>query len=539
MISVSNAWKAAQKQTLLPEMFVEIVYKITEPELQERAAIAANYPEGFSNVEQLLDLTSKTGETYTALDYGCLGLDGNFSYFDGSPVDPGYVDKNYSTSDGTMGVTPYPTITISFDERQKVAIPGLIITWDETFGGWATDFRVIVSNDSGIQAETTVMGNTDIKATVLLDMVNYSKITIEILKWSHPFQRVRCMGILLGIEKTYTKADLLSYEHNQSVDLLSATLPQSSITFNLRNDDGRWNPDNPEGFEKYLMEQQEVSVRYGMDIDGVTEWIDGGVFWLNEWSTPSNGLEVVFTARDAFEFMLDKYTGTLTGSLYDIAVTALEQALLPRLKDGSNRYFVHESLKNITVNIAVEDSDYIISEILQMVAHTSCCVLYQDRKGVVRIEPWKQAYSDYKIEPRVSYSHPEYSVNKPVKAIAVSYGSEEENILTIGVANSGETQTVSSPFIQTEADAIRVGEAAKNLLENRKVISGEFRADLRMDVLDIVLVASKYSSNAIGVTNVMYSTTGGAFKANYTGRVISVDLEPAKYYAGELISGEV
>ena len=49
MISVSNAWKATQKQTLLPEMFVEIVYKITEPDLQEKASASANYPEEFSN----------------------------------------------------------------------------------------------------------------------------------------------------------------------------------------------------------------------------------------------------------------------------------------------------------------------------------------------------------------------------------------------------------------------------------------------------------------------------------------------------------
>ena len=538
MISVSNAWKAAQKQTLLPEMFVEIVYKITDPDLQEKASVSANYPEEFSNVDQLLDLTYKNGEVYATLDYGCWGLDGNFSYFDGSPVDPGYVDKNYSTSEGSMEVSPYPTITLNFAERQKVAIPGLIITWDKTFGGWATDFRVIVSSDVGTQAETTVRGNTDIKSTVVLDIVNYSKITIEVLKWSHPYQRVRCMEIQFGIEKIYTKDDLLGFEHTQSVDLLSATLPQSSIKFELRNDDGRWNPDNPTGFEKYLMEQQEVVVRYGMDIDGTTEWIDGGVFWLNEWSTPSNGLEVAFTAGDAFDLMLDKYTGTLSGSLYDIAVAALEQAALPRLSDGSVRYFVDESLKNITVELAIEDTDYIISEILQMVAHAGCCVLYQDRKGVVHIEPWNRAYTNYRIEPNISYSHPEYTVNKPMKAVSVGYGTEDGRVI-VDVASKGETQTISSPFIQTEEDALRVGETAKNLLENRKVISGDFRADLRMDVLDTVLVVSKYASNAIGITNLTYSTTGGSFKAKYTGRVISIDLEPAKYYAGELISGEV
>ena len=68
------------------------------------------------------------------------------------------------------------------------------------------------------------------------------------------------MEIQFGIEKVYTKDDLLGFEHTQSVDLLSATLPHSSIKFELRNDDGRWNPDNPKGFEKYLMEQLVLNV---------------------------------------------------------------------------------------------------------------------------------------------------------------------------------------------------------------------------------------------------------------------------------------
>jgi len=537
MISVSNAWKAAQGQTLLPEMFVEIMYAVTDPSLQETASVSANHPEDFSNVEQLLRLTGKNSEAYATLDYGCWGLNGNFGYLDGSPVDPGYVNVNCSTVDGSMDA-PYPTITIDFDGRQESTIPGLIITWSETFSGWATDFRITVSNGTKILARTTVEGNTDVKSTVILDMVDYSQITIEILKWSHPYQRPRCIEIQFGIEKVYTKNDLLGYEHNRSVDLLSATLPQSSIKFELRNDDARWNPDNPIGFGKYLMEQQEVRVRYGMDIDGVTEWIDGGVFWLSEWDTPSNGLEAVFTATDAFDLMAITYTGSLTGSLYDIAVAAFEEAELPSMSDGSARYFVDESLKNIMVEHTVENSGYHVSEVLQMVANAGCCVLYQDRKGVVRIEPWNRGYTNYRIDPSVSYSHPEYSVNKPLKAVSVGYGVEENRVV-IDVGGRGEVQTIDNPLISSEADAIRIGEAAVALLENRKVISGEYRADLRMDVLDVIMVASKYASNIIGVTDVTYSTTGGCFKANYTGRVISANLEQIMYHVGELISGEV
>ena len=236
--------------------------------------------------------------------------------------------------------------------------------------------------------------------------------------------------------------------------------------------------------------------------------------------------------------MVDNYTGTLTGSLYDIAVAALEEANLSKLSDGSVRYVIDERLKDILVELVENDNHYRICEILQMVAHAGACVLYQDRKGVVHIEPRRNTYSDYTIDPSISYSHPEYSINRPMKAVSVGYGTDDGRVV-IDVGNTGETQTISNPFIITEADALRVGEAAKNLLENRKVVSGDFRADLRVDALDNIMVISKYASNIICLTDVSYSTTGGAFRGKYTGRVVSINLENVKVYSNEFRSGEI
>ena len=94
-------------------------------------------------------------------------------------------------------------------------------------------------------------------------------------------------------------------------------------------------------------------------------------------------------------------------------------------------------------------------------------------------------------------------------------------------------------MIVTEADATRVAERTLDVLKNRKVISGEYRADLRLDCLDSIIVTSKYASNIIALTDVEYSTTGGAFRGTYTGRVVSVRLQGAAYHVGELFTGEV
>lgn len=536
MIDVSNAWKKKFNQTLLPEMFVEITYSVTEPGLQESAIPSASNPEEFSDVAQVLSTVDKNPEPYSTLDYGAWGLDGSFSYFDGSPRDPGYVDKTYSADDG--GLSQYPTITIDFAERHDRSIPGMTITWNETFDVWAVDFRVRTYNANGMVSETVVTDNESQVSTVWFNMEGYSRITIEVMKWSHPYQRVRCMEIALGIESTYTKDDLLGYDHNQSVDMLTASLPESSIKFKLRNDDNRWNPDNPTGFERYLLEQQELRVRYGMDLDGTTEWIDGGTFWLSEWNTPANGLEADFTARDVIEFMSAVYTGPRAGTLYEIAESAFIQAGLPTMSDGSARYVIDEGLNDITTDLLDNDDDYTIAEILQMVAHAGCCVFYQDRKGLVHIEPLSERYSGYMIAPNISYAHPEYTLTKPLKSVSVGYGGDKAREF-LEVSSRGEIQTVDNPFIVTRDDALRVAKAAKKVLENRKVVSGDFRADLRMDVLDNVIVTSKYASNIICMTEVSYSTTGGAFKGTYKGRVVSIDLDSVNYYSNEIFVGEV
>jgi hypothetical protein len=111
--------------------------------------------------------------------------------------------------------------------------------------------------------------------------------------------------------------------------------------------------------------------------------------------------------------------------------------------------------------------------------------------------------------------------------------------VTINVSKRGETQEMSNPMIMSEEHALRVGEAAKEVLENRKVVSGSFRADLRLDPLDNIVVSSKYASNILCITDVSYKLNGGAFKGEYTGRVMSLTLDAAKVFSNEFYSGDI
>lgn len=535
MYYVSAAWDKASRETLLPEMLVELTYQVTDPGIHEAATVSGINANSYSKIDNLLT-NAGSGETkYGTLGWNVWGLDGSFDYYDPSYREDSFMSGYYSRADvNEWADGAEPQIVINFPSIRDAVLPGLRITWSPKYNEWATSFRITTYRGDAIVAEKTVENNTSVCTTVDFSMGGYNKIVITILKWSVPHQIARCLGVFLGGESVFLKEDLLGYSHSQSSDLLSATLPKNTINFRLRNERAQWNPDNMDGQAQFLTDQQEIKVRYGMVLPGGTEWIDGGVFWLSEWDIPSNGMEASFTARDILTFMSENYTGPKSGTLYDIAEAALSQTYLPSLSTGAVSYELDFVLKEYETTF---EGEYSVAEILQMVAHAGNCVMYQDRLGTLHISSWRARYSGYIIDQNISYTHPEYSISRPLKSVSVGYEGDLRVVLPHSI--TGEVQTIDNEMLVTQMDATRVGEKAVEILKNRKVISGEFRSDMRMDCLDSVIITSKYASNIIAITDVEYSTTGGSFRGRYTGRVVSVKLETASYYVGELYAGEV
>ena len=257
MVVVSDAWKQAHKQRLLPETFIEISYSVTEPGLQQEASPEANMEEIYSDAKSLCSVITVDREKYNSLEWNFWGLDGSFTYFNGQPENPGYVTNVLAGEDAVFSALP--TIEISFPNRHAELIPGVTITWSETFSEWASRFRVAAYDGSSLVAEKQIEDNSSPLSQIWLDLQGYDKIVIEILEWSHPQHRARVSRVYLGIQTIYTKDDLLGYTHTQSVDLLSGALPKNEIIFRLRNEDSRWNPENPSGAERYLHRNTDIT----------------------------------------------------------------------------------------------------------------------------------------------------------------------------------------------------------------------------------------------------------------------------------------
>lgn len=532
MIRVSDRWKEVQNDIIVPESFVEIAYEITEPGLQKGIVESNNGAADYSNHSDIINDTGGNRPLYATLEHNLWALDGGYTCV---PVtapygDTGYVSSDICDEDGVFEAAP--VVVFSFESPHEQALPGATITWSRTYNEYPTLYRIVA-----YLGDTVVFSQEYENDTVTTEceftLSGYNRIQIEILKWCIPCRRARMEYAFFGITQIYTKSDMLGYSHSQRADLLCAELPKNSITFSLSNADGIWNPDNPTGNIRFLAERQKINVRYGFKIDGKTEWIKAGTFWVSEWDTPSNGLEAKFVARDILSFMSETYNGICCGTLYDIAMAAFTQADLPKMDDGSERYVISDTLKNWYVDFTEDDyAEYTLAEILQLCANAGCCVLYQDRDGVLRIEPLKENSSDYSIKRSVSYSHPEFTLSKPLRSVSVNNGLGRANN-----ASSGEIQAISNPLITNDVLAHRVAEWARMVLSSRKTLSGEYRADPRLDVLDKISSESKYgANNAIYVTEIEYSYNG-TFVGKYTGCITDFDAE--KWYSGELYSGEV
>lgn len=353
----------------------------------------------------------------------------------------------------------------------------------------------------------------------------------------------------------YTKKDLLSFTHHQMGSLVSGELPKNYIEFSLDNSDGKWNPSNPTGMERYLSDRLRITLRYGFNINGVNEWIPGGVFYLSEWNTSTNGLEATFTARDLLEYMIDKpYTGGVSGTLYDIAQRAVNEAAIPAdvtpkalvlgesalgssaLGGVTSIVSLSEELKNYSVGSVDYDGSDSVATILQKCANAAGCVMYQDRNGVLRIEKLSYGESGYTIQNRLSYSYPEISFSKPLKNVSVTY--QGDATVLYAYSSYGETQTLNNEFIATGSQAKQIAKWVCDSLRSRQQITGTFRGDPRFDLFDVVKVENQYDTIAgVVLTDIKFSFTG-AFRVSYSGYVRGSGVA-VFVYSGEVFAGEV
>lgn len=590
MIAVSDAWKNAHTQMMLPESFVEITMGVFDETVTGK--VTGTNEADFSNSSAVINNENyDTSTKYAFLEHNLWSLDGSRVVMTdiNSYNPPAYVSK-----DDTYG-----SFSISLTETSTNQIPGLIIKWSDEFDSYATKFTVGHKANGHIYNKSVIDNNSNV-SVIDLPISNYYSVNITVDEWSHPDQRIRIDSILFGHQIVFTKDAIISYSHEQSGSPLGTELSKNAIEFEVDNSDGRWNPLNPSGMSQYLYERQKVKVRYGLDTVSGVEWIPGGTFYLSEWKAPSNGISATFTARDVFEFMLnDTYSrpyidgvtvsdGRVYLSKDDAVYTNSDTHLVTVLPSGTSVKVYEKSVwypegtgdnpEDPGVMVYRIDQGWLWADYVQITSTTdlfvdmssalSACVpsdvimiagdeitigvsaptairemntsefvqqcvasygitAWQNAEGMLLLMSPNTTLSEYVIPANTSYAHPEVELAKPLRRVNMVQHylfSSDTKTIPYEVNSSGEDITVDCAYLwyyDNRTDNL----AAKyiNWWKHREVVSGEFRADPRLELFDVVQVETKYGVlSPVMITYIKY-TYNGSFRGTYEGKVIAAE----------------
>lgn len=517
MVEVSDKWKEKFNETLVPESFVEITCGITEPGINKKATIVTSSAAPFSTFHNIALSDNASISRYSTGEPNLTVLDGSCSIV---PSSPPYGTTGFLSAE-IFDDSSHPVIRLELPSENKSSIPGVSICWSTAFNEYATDFSVSAYLGAKKLKTVTVNGNKSIRSDVEVELSGFDAVELEVLKWCLPDRRVRVEQVKIGRYLVFDKTKILSYSHSSARDPISGQLSQESISFSLDNSDRTWDSVNPQGIYKYIYERQPVTVRYGMDVDGKTEWVSGGMFFLSEWSVPANSIEASFQARDAFLYLSStKYTGRKYGTLYEMCYDALEL-----LEADEITFDISDELKDYSTDITSDESTYHNSDILQLAANAAGMALYQTRDGVIKIN---RVYGADTSNPVLdipvlnNYSWPEITfaqnmLNVVTTAGGVTYAYPESP------SGKGVSQTLSNVLLTKDilAKSRNALTESYGVLSNRRKASLTYRASPTIDALDMVKIHHQFNYDAVLLaTNVKY-TFNGCFKGTVEGYMMA------------------
>lgn len=517
MVEVSDKWKEKFNETLVPESFVEITCGITEPGINKKATIVTSSAAPFSTFHNIALSDNASISRYSTGEPNLTVLDGSCNIV---PSSPPYGTTGFLSAE-IFDDSNHPVIRLELPSENRSSVPGVSICWSTVFGEYATDFLVSAYLGTSKLKTVTVNGNKSVRSDVEVELSGFDAVEIEVLKWCLPDRRVRVEQVKIGRYLVFDKTKILSYSHSSARDPISGQLSQESISFSLDNSDRTWDSVNPQGIYKYIYERQPVTVRYGMDVDGKTEWVSGGMFFLSEWSVPANSIEASFQARDAFLYLSStKYTGRKYGTLYEMCYDALEL-----LEADEITFDISDELKNYSTDITSDESTYHNSDILQLAANAAGMALYQTRDGVIKIN---RVYGSGASNPVLdipvlnNYSWPDITFAQNMLNVVTTVGNATyaypENPSGKGVSQTLSNVMLTKDILAKSRNALT---ESYGVLSNRRKASLAYRASPTIDALDMVKIHHQFNYDAVLLaTNVKY-TFNGCFKGTIEGYMMA------------------
>lgn len=404
--------------------FLKVKFNIVDPETNPD--LSSNSEEIFSDLDNIKETTIPQSKNYATLEKNFWLLNDNQPIYGSEELEQTYVSSYMSDKNCLFSDKACITLTSSV----YLTTLGLTMVFDSIDKNYAKKLKVKAYRDSTMIMDKDYTLSSYSDRLIFADneeLVRWNKIEIYFIESSLPYRRIRVNQLLFGIMETYTDENLISAESKEKTTMINSELPTHTFKFTIDNMNKLFNPDNPQGWYRYILQQQPISYEWGYQLDdGTIEWILGGKMLLTG-SVEVGENQVSFSTTSLINYLTKVYKKGVYNSsgrsLYDLAVDVLEDSNI-----DSSQYNLWSGLKSIKTDAPLPKLE--ARQLLQIIATTGNCILFTNRENVINIQPFNYVLNPDGMSYDFITSNPVVKVQSELHntIIYINHYSKEDNV---------------------------------------------------------------------------------------------------------------
>lgn len=404
--------------------FLKVKFNIVDPETNPD--LSSNSEEIFSDLDNIKEATIPQSKNYATLEKNFWLLNDSQPIYGSEELEQTYVSSYMSDKNCLFSDKACITLTSSV----YLTTLGLTMVFDSIDKNYAKKLKVKAYRDNTMIMDKDYTLSSYSDRLIFADneeLVRWNKIEIYFIESSLPYRRIRVNQLLFGIMETYTDENLISAESKEKTTMINSELPTHTFKFTIDNMNKLFNPDNPQGWYRYILQQQPISYEWGYQLDdGTIEWILGGKMLLTG-SVEVGENQVSFSTTSLINYLTKVYKKGVYNSsgrsLYDLAVDVLEDSNI-----DSSQYNLWSGLKSIKTDAPLPKLE--ARQLLQIIATTGNCILFTNRENVINIQPFNYVLNPDGMSYDFITSNPVVKVQSELHntIIYINHYSKEDNV---------------------------------------------------------------------------------------------------------------
>ena len=369
--------------------FLKVKFNIVDPETNPD--LSSNSEEIFSSLDSIKESTIPQTKNYATLEKNFWILNDSQPIYGSEELEQTYTSSYMSDKNCLFTDKACITLTSSV----YLTTLGLTMVFDSIDKNYAKRLNVKAYRDNTLIMNKDYTLNSYKERLIFADndeLVRWNRIEIYFIESSLPYRRIRVNQLLFGIMEIYTDENIISAESKEKTTMINSELPTHTFKFTIDNMNKLFNPDNPEGWYRYILQQQPISYEWGYQLDdGTIEWILGGNMLLTG-SVDVGENQVTFSTTSFINYLTKPYKKGVYNangrSLYDLAVDVLTDSNI-----DESQYNLWEGLKLLKTDAPLPKLE--ARQLLQIIATTGNCILFTNRENIINIQPFSYILSPY------------------------------------------------------------------------------------------------------------------------------------------------